>query len=944
MMRKITIVLALFCIALISTNAQQRVEITIKYKDKDNGEVKGDTIYNYIGRSDSLEVFFSPYFNPLPDSIGGVDMGFGVKWSKSNYSKKNNNGTFNAFKWSDSNMNLEWAQLYGQDWRVPTKEDFELLIDSEYCEWNLKYDDPNALPVGFDVISKKTEKTISLFFDQDQTATYWSKTEYDTDEVYCLEISFDPTAGENGEGSKKVVKRGKNDGYWFIRPVYGEPINQVKVSIAAEGNSYQSGTVSVKIEKMPQDFKECDVYWDTTELALPSKQNANSTANYKSINIGTDGTGSGTITNLISGQQYYVCAVVKTTKGNLYYSAPSSFRVNDMSVTLLPEAKNVETYSAAVTLSFQANPLSLVNSYTVVATSEQGSPITVTMNDNLSVNTVDIPLTGLQPQTTYTCTATVEFNSKKDIPALGSVTFTTKSAKPINTRFPVPDAGVDLGCNVLWSPYNIGAKDENDGGGYFYGWGDPDDVSGTMTLTEDNPTAHLNPSLYAESQFIEDIAATKYDIATKQWESEWRMPSRADWHELYTKCNFVAQTRNGVYGYVVSNKTGTPANSIFLPMSGSVNYVDRQVDENTIGSVGFYWTSESSYQNGLAYRLRLASIENEYELKDRYVRCCIRPVYGPKQSGGEIVNPPIEDPTDDPRQVKEEKAADGSSIPCGAIDLRLPSGVKWAPFDVGSMKYGEIGKYYAWGDTETRSRYTMASYSTSDYWQKSVYRLDDKDDVAQVLWQEHWRMPTQEDLMELMDNTDKYWVNQIKDINGNWIYQPGLMLVSKSQTDTLFLPAGGSMADASFQYKNIYGRYWSNDASQHNGKTGTHAIHLLFMESDVNGSFDVMERFIGCNVRPIWVIPVTELRNDGNNIIEVEIDKTFQLPFTVVPSDATNTSVTYSFDPEFVEQISGKYFKGKAVGNCTIQVTANDRRLGIFRQVYTINVKAKSTN
>ena len=41
-----------------------------------------------------------------------------------------------------------------------------------------------------------------------------------------------------------------------------------------------------------------------------------------------------------------------------------------------------------------------------------------------------------------------------------------------------------------------------------------------------------------------------------------------------------------------------------------------------------------------------------------------------------------------------------------AVDLGLPSGLKWAICNVGANSPEEYGNYYAWGETENKGDYT----------------------------------------------------------------------------------------------------------------------------------------------------------------------------------------------------------------------------------------------
>ena len=45
------------------------------------------------------------------------------------------------------------------------------------------------------------------------------------------------------------------------------------------------------------------------------------------------------------------------------------------------------------------------------------------------------------------------------------------------------------------------------------------------------------------------------------------------------------------------------------------------------------------------------------------------------------------------------------------VDLGLPSGIKWATFNVGATQPEEYGDYFAWGETEPKELYDESTYS-----------------------------------------------------------------------------------------------------------------------------------------------------------------------------------------------------------------------------------------
>ena len=121
------------------------------------------------------------------------------------------------------------------------------------------------------------------------------------------------------------------------------------------------------------------------------------------------------------------------------------------------------------------------------------------------------------------------------------------------------------------------------------------------------------------------------------------------------------------------------------------------------------------------------------------------------------------------KKLEELKAAGGIGggskpmpIPKNCIDLGLPSGLLWAKSNMGTTEPTEIGDYYAWGETSTKKEYYNDNYKhfkvdknlkvlkyTEKDW-KTVLELED--DAANANLGVGYRIPTQEDWQELLDN------------------------------------------------------------------------------------------------------------------------------------------------------------------------------------------------
>ena len=121
------------------------------------------------------------------------------------------------------------------------------------------------------------------------------------------------------------------------------------------------------------------------------------------------------------------------------------------------------------------------------------------------------------------------------------------------------------------------------------------------------------------------------------------------------------------------------------------------------------------------------------------------------------------------------------------IDLGLPSGTKWACCNVGASKPEEYGGYYAWGETEEKEYYDWSTYTHCDGTVSTLHNIGDdiagtEYDVAHVKWGGLWRMPTLNQIKELINNCAPTWTQQ-NGVNG--------ILVTGQNGNAIFLPAAG---------------------------------------------------------------------------------------------------------------------------------------------------------
>lgn len=118
-----------------------------------------------------------------------------------------------------------------------------------------------------------------------------------------------------------------------------------------------------------------------------------------------------------------------------------------------------------------------------------------------------------------------------------------------------------------------------------------------------------------------------------------------------------------------------------------------------------------------------------------------------------------------------------------AVDLGLPSGILWATCNIGANSPEKAGEYYAGGEIKPKNKYEESNYNgiyteyEKEYsWGKSTKRIiRAESDAAVINWGNGWRMPTEKETEELIDECDEIMVStgyKIIGSNGNSIFLP----------------------------------------------------------------------------------------------------------------------------------------------------------------------------
>ena len=143
------------------------------------------------------------------------------------------------------------------------------------------------------------------------------------------------------------------------------------------------------------------------------------------------------------------------------------------------------------------------------------------------------------------------------------------------------------------------------------------------------------------------------------------------------------------------------------------------------------------------------------------------------------------------------------------VDLGLPSGLLWATCNVGANSPEQAGLYFAWGETtgytaeQVKSgerAFDMASYKASAI----SADLTPSQDAAHVHMGGNWRMPTDDEFQELIDNCSVVWTD---DYNGTGV--KGRIFTSRVYGNSVFFPATGGCRNSSVGGVGWYGLYWS---------------------------------------------------------------------------------------------------------------------------------------
>ena len=189
-------------------------------------------------------------------------------------------------------------------------------------------------------------------------------------------------------------------------------------------------------------------------------------------------------------------------------------------------------------------------------------------------------------------------------------------------------------------------------------------------------------------------------------------------------------------------------------------------------------------------------------------------------------------------QVRLEREAAEKAKYNGHEYVDLGLSVKWATCNVGANKPEEYGNYYAWGETKTKSEYYDSNSKTSGK-QMSDIKGNSQYDAARANWGGTWRLPTKEELEELVNKCTWTWTKQ------NGVYG---CKVTGTNGNSIFLPAAGYHRYNSTYQTSKGGYCWSSTPNENNSHS--HAAYYLYFHGR-NRTVNWGGRLDGRSVRPV---------------------------------------------------------------------------------------------
>lgn len=201
--------------------------------------------------------------------------------------------------------------------------------------------------------------------------------------------------------------------------------------------------------------------------------------------------------------------------------------------------------------------------------------------------------------------------------------------------------------------------------------------------------------------------------------------------------------------------------------------------------------------------------------------------------------------------------------------------IKWGSFNLGAIMPAEYGDYYAWGETETKNKYTWSTYkycngtsSTMTKYNDTRSSLEPEDDVVRKVLKGKWRMPKANEIFALCNRLNWRWEDDYTGYGTAGIV--GYLNENNTRNDYIFFPASGYKTTSTNSLGEKAGlwvsdRYYNvltlSSSDYFEVKSPEKAVNFYFTK-DMEGFsryriYDinikrVEDRRLGLAIRPVW--------------------------------------------------------------------------------------------
>lgn len=256
-----------------------------------------------------------------------------------------------------------------------------------------------------------------------------------------------------------------------------------------------------------------------------------------------------------------------------------------------------------------------------------------------------------------------------------------------------------------------------------------------------------------------------------------------------------------------------------------INISDNGGDDNTIG--GVCWSKNPNptiSDNHITIGTTLGDYSNLVSSLDNNTTYYFR-AYATNSAGTNYGN-----------EVSIKTLEIGDDYINGYLYVDLGLSVKWAVNNIGSNTLSGIGNHYAWGEIDSKPEYTL---NNSLLYGKNIKDISGNPqyDVAKAEWGATWRIPSEEEWSELIDNCVWSFIT----IDDMYVYK-----VTAPNQKYIYLPAAGYRGGTQYIHTNEYGYYWSSD-SYLNSTTHSYGIEFTYKTKNVVN----LQRYYGLTIRPV---------------------------------------------------------------------------------------------